>query len=106
MVSVGGALTLMMVDCLLDSPQDTDSVSEGVAAAAPLEFDADGCADEASWMAGGGREVEAAKTGEESSMIAGGGRVDWSSSSCTSLGPDAGDSAGHLASGWLAGLSL
>ena len=74
-----------------------------------MEFDADGGADEASWrMAGGGREVEAAKTGEESSMIAGGGGVDWSSSSSNYPGPDAGGSAEHLVSGWLdaAGLSF
>ena len=50
----------------------------------PLEFDADGGADEASWrMAGGGTEVEAVKTGKGSCfgrpvMIAGGGGVDWS----------------------------
>lgn len=60
-------MPLTSVDCLLDTRESTDPVSEDAAAAVPLEFDADGGADEASWrMAGGGREVEAAKTGGES----------------------------------------
>ena len=64
---VGRTMPLTSVDCLLETRKSTDPVSEDAAAAVPLEFDADGGADEASWrMAGGGREVEAAKTGEES----------------------------------------
>ena len=104
---VGRTMPLTSVDCLLDTRESTDPVSEDAAAAVPLEFDADGGADEASWrMPGGGTEVEAAKTGEEScfrrpSMIVCGGGVDWSSSSFNYPGPDAGGSAEHLASGWL-----
>lgn len=99
MGGVGRTMPLTRVDCLRDVPEGTDSVSEGVAAAAPLEFDADGVADEASWrLAGGGTEVEAAKTGEELCFerpltIAGGGGVYWSSSSSSSPGPEAGGSA-------------
>ena len=112
MGGVGGTMPLTSVDCLLDTRESTDPVSEDAAAAVPLEFDADGGADEASWrMAGGGREVEAAKTGGEScfgtpSTIAGGGGVDCSSSFSSSPGPDAGGSAEHLASGWLDAVGL
>ena len=56
-------MALTRVDCLRDILEGTGSVSEEVAAALPLEFDADGGADEASLRkAVGGTEVEAAKT--------------------------------------------
>ena len=101
-------MPLTRVDCLLDIAEGTDWVSEKVAAAAPLEFDADGGADEASWtMAGGGREVEAVEADDEwcsgrPSTTGGGGEVDWSLGSCSSPGPDGCGSA------WLdaAGLSF